>query len=421
MQYKDCVHYYQTHRFSDEHAHAKCRDYHARAEDEAATLASQWRAIIELPAAVEARLKATVETNWVWRLPYNANNPVAASYSKRPNRWTTPEAMTQVFPAVVGKVDAPGQYAKAWQYTSSGSYQAAREILPNVGFDVARAADLAVAAAAAGFQRDLHARWDAETTAVRDYWLGQWFPTPAGASTYGCPNAPLTKPCAAQVVATFEKVCLPAVRAAHVNAPNELSAAVRTKDAEGNCRSWIDPQLAKATAIGSFNLGPMNAQLCGAMPERSEEAGRCLRRVSDAYLECAMDAIAANQGVAQVEACLANAKPGIAARNLGARPVPAKPVTAPVQAPGPAGVPVQVPAPASAPRAPAPAPRATPTPPQVRAPAPSQPVRIAPTAPATSGRPPPPVAEPEAPPACPRGQVRQTRRDGVVECVVRGG
>ena len=101
-----------------------------------------------------------------------------------------------------------------------------------------------------------------ETTAVRDYWLGRWFPTPAGASTYGCPNAPLTKPCVAQVVSTFEKVCLPAVRAAHVNAPNELSAAVRTKAVEGNCRSWIDPQLGKAAEIAT-------ASAAGAARHRS--------------------------------------------------------------------------------------------------------------------------------------------------------
>lgn len=386
----DCAFYYRTHRFSDEHATRKCGEYQARATEEATTLAKQWRAIIDLPGEVDARLKQAVESKWVWRLPYNANNPVAASYSKHGNRWTTPEAMSGAFAPVVGKVQAPGQYEKAWQYGSSGSYQAAREILPNVGFDPARAAELAVAAAAAGFDRELQARWDAESAAVRGHFMALWFPTPAGASQHGCPNDPLlTKSCVARLVETFDQVCLPAVRAAHVNAPNPLSLGVRLKAAENNCRSWMDPQVAKAGEIAGFNLGPMNDQLCGALPARSEESERCKRRVSDAYLECAMDAIKANQGVAQVEACLEKARPGIAARNFGGRPVPSQPVSAPVQAPGPGAVPMQVPAPASR----------------------------------GNGRPPPPAAAaPVDPPVCPRGQAPRTGRDGVVVCAaVRGG
>ena len=102
-----------------------------------------------------------------------------------------------------------------------------------------------------------------------------------------------------------------------------------------------------------------------------------------------MDAIKANQGVAQVEACLEKARPGIAARNFGGRPVPSQPVSAPVQAPGPGAVPMQVPAPASR----------------------------------GNGRPPPPAAAaPVDPPVCPRGQAPRTGRDGVVVCAaVRGG
>jgi hypothetical protein len=449
MQYKDCVAYYQSHRFSDDHAHSKCRDYHARAENEAAKLAREWRAIIDVRTEVEARVKAAVENDWVWRLPYLTNT---AYPSKLPNRWTTPQAMSSAFPAVIGNVSLK-EHQDPWLYQPTGIYQAAREILPNVSFDPARATELAVAAAAAGFRRDLEKRWDADATQVRAYWMDRWFPTPPGASQYGCPNQPLlAKACVVQLQASFDKVCLPAVRAHHLNSPNQLALGVRLKDAEENCRSWIAPQVSKAVAIGNYNLGPMNDQLCGALPDRSSDAERCLRRVSDAYLECAMDAIAANQGVAQVEACLADARQGIAVRTHGSTPVSRKPVTAPVDAPQPGSVPMQVPSPATvtprsgspqAPRTSAPVTSApAPTVPTVPAPARAAPATQAPARqttpapsvppppaklptvapPAGSGRPPaPPAVDAQGRPVCPAGQTPQTRRDGVVECVTRGG
>lgn len=453
LMFKQCADYYRSHRFSDEHALGKCGEYRQRASEEAVALAKEWRAVLAVRGVVESKLKSVVEARWVWRLPYNAHDGVQASYSKYDNRWTTPQALEQAFAAVAGKHGPANAYADEWNYEATGAYAAAREILPNVGFDIARAADLALAAAGAGFDAAARARWDADAVVARDYWLGRWFPTPFGTGKHGCPTDPfLQKTCVARLSETFDKVCLPSVRAAHLDTPNVLAAGVRLKQAEENCRSWVQPQIDKAAQVGAFNTGPVVASLCGGYPARSPEADRCQRMVADAYLECGADAIKQGQGPAAVGACLDQARDGIRTRLASGRRVPVSPPPGEVEAPAPGTLPASLPAdpPATgrgvAPASPAsrrpPGPVASPRPGRAAV-APVGPARTESSAPATppseqraapapvpaNGAAPSPVlrlptravTRPETPPECPRGQVARQQRDGSVRCVDEGG
>lgn len=315
MMFKDCADYYRAHRFSDSHALSKCNEYQKRAVDEATTMAKQYQALLDVRTQTENRLKAAIESQWVWRLPYNASNVVAATYSKLDNRWTTPEAMKQVFAGTAGSYSAGGQYAAAWDYQASGVYASAREILPNVGYDPARAAELALGSATAGFQKELLQQWDKAGKDVRDYWLGRWFPTPPMGGTYGCPGDGLLRPaCVAQLAAAFDASCLPPVRALHVESANVLAAGARIKTVEAQCRAAIEPQLARIGAIAGHNYGPYQSQVCGGLEPRSPAAGTCERLVSDTYYECALQTIKNGQTAAAMTGCMEAARPGIAAR-----------------------------------------------------------------------------------------------------------
>lgn len=400
--YEECVHYYRTHRFSDSHAHEKCGEYRQRASDAAVVLAKQFKAVMDVRKQLPDAINNRVESHWVWRLPYKTS---VSPYSKLDNNWSRSDAMQWAYADVIGQA-TDSKYGKAWQYQATGLYAAARDLLPNVGYDAGRAIALAINAVDAGFDRATRMKWESDMATPREYWMKRWFPPQPMTGPYGCEGSGyLSNQCQKSLRDAFDKVCLPAVMSAHVDTANVLVAGARVKKAEDNCHSWFDPMLKKFNAVMAYDISPHLGTVCSSYSPRTPEAEKCQRMVQDAFSECAADAMKNNQAVSTVQSCMKSAETGIRQRmNLGRRieatPTPNTPTTPKLN-----GIPVTVPT--------APTNDSAPVTPVGR-PAPT----TAPTAPITLPVPAGRTSSPaNTPSSCPEGETPITNRKGETRCV----
>ncbi|GIX38571.1 MAG: hypothetical protein KatS3mg127_1810 [Silanimonas sp.] len=400
--YKQCVTYYDDRKASAETARQRCDAFRdQRFGPAASALASQFKADIATRKGVDAEL-AALHSNfagqWLWRLPRRPGY-VAGQGG---NGWAVEAARARLF-ADLGFAQPWGSTSRgAWDYRLTGVYAAAREVLPNVGWDPKTAVALAMQGARPQIDANLGKVW-----AEWEHWdatsrLAEWLPTQPFTGKYGCPadnSAGLASACEAKVVETYKQHCAGPVRDAHLLALTSVDLGFRLGARKDACLSAIQPVLAHAQALASppARVGAAIAEFCTGEPARSDAQQRCSRRVSDEWADCALTALKEGKGAAAAEVCFeAYVQRERLKRVQGSRvPAAVAPAVAP---PGSLGVPANVanPPPAS-PSATAPG-RTLPSPVSER----QAPVReAAPTGgcPAPAGRPEPAREAPaESPP-----------------------
>lgn len=442
--YSQCVTYYDNHTASKEHAQEWCtamRDQ--RFMPAAQKLAKEFDADIRTRLLVEERLDVYHKQllRWQWRMPRRPGYQPGDTF----NGWTAQQT-DNIALANLGHAQAFGAFSRGpWDYQLSGVFQAAREVLPNVGWDPNKATELAFKGVEPTIANNILKAW-----AEWSYWdktsrLGEWLPTPPFGGKYGCPaNGPLASACVGKVLNTYDKVCALPVRDAHLNAKDmlDLTGTGRRLDTvKKNCLSWIVPQTERAVLLSDpiAEVGGYTQEFCADLPSRSQEQQDCQRRVSDEWVECAVETYEAGKGADAARQCLADWARGYRARRMQGTRITPTPAPGSVQAPQ-AGEPIPgvtrlPPRPVSA--SAAPTPRDTPS-----ASSATAPIRIGdPASQGGGNRPAPatPAAQPASPatrtvapasagslrrlPArvepqpCPEGEVQVTMRDGTKRCV----
>lgn len=413
--FDQCVIYYDDHTASKAHAQEWCatmRDQ--RFLPDAKKLAGEFSADIQTRLLVQERLDAEHKKimAWQWRLPRRPGYQPGDKF----NGWSA-QLADNIALANLGHAQAFGAASRGpWDYLLSGVFEAAREVLPNVGWSPQQAAELAFKGIRPTIDGNLRKAWQDWSHWDATSRLGEWLPVPAFGGKYGCPNegAPLASACTGKVISTYQKVCAGPVEGAHINAvdlPDLYGAGRRLDTVKKNCLSWIVPQIEKANILSqpSADIGVYYQEFCAALPTRSTEQENCQRRLGDAWLNCASEAYAAGQGENSAKQCLTDFAQAYRLRDQHGRRIEAKPQPGNMTAPkaGQATLPVVVP------------PAQETQPGSRSAPARSAPVLTMPPAQTLQRqglRVAPMQRAAPAPPACAEGEVLVTLEDGNKVC-----
>lgn len=306
--YKQCVTYYDDRKASADTARQRCDAFRdQRFGPAASALAAQFKADIATRKGVDAQL-AALHSNfagqWLWRLPRRPGY-VAGQGG---NGWPVETARTRLF-AEVGFAQPWGAVSRGpWDYRLTGVYAAAREVLPNVGWNPQAAVELGMQGARPQIDANLGKAW-----AEWEHWdatsrLAEWLPTQPFTGKYGCPadnSTGLASACEAKVVETYKQQCAGPVRGAHLLALTSVDLGFRMTKVKEDCLATLQPLLAHAQSLASpsTRVGAAIAEFCAADETRSDAQQRCSRRVSDEWADCALKAFKEGKGASAAEAC----------------------------------------------------------------------------------------------------------------------
>lgn len=302
----ECIAYYDEHKMSKGHASQVCAEYRNALVAAATARAQHMKAAGELPTVLGQRITKWIVKDWLWRLPKynNASGSV--------HEWDGPgSSLFYEWSDIWGSASyskgkgAPAKGEWAWDYKAAGLFATARSMLPELGQDPARSADLAYAGAQSALRDKAQGIWNEHRHEQAKYQLEQWYPkTPVG-DRYDCPGG-LLKECTEAMEADYDAHCFPAMSHHYVSDLAGMGLAPAYQKIANQCRASLDKIAPRATKLidGEGAAKEVAIDKCSAIADRNAR-NECVSGYTTLYLGCAAQAL--RDGQDDASACFSRA------------------------------------------------------------------------------------------------------------------